>query len=483
MIDQLYEILLLLGTTLVAFRLLPVRFAWTVLLVSSYWLFISLDPNYWWVLPALSLWVYGTALGLERTETTKWLRSTIFFLSIAICLAPLIYFKYSDFSEDDRLIRILLPLGISFYTFQAISYLYDIYKNRINAYRHAGLVALYIAFFPHLLAGPIVRAEDLIPQLRSPRANNWKDWSEGTRLIFFGLFKKFAVANNIALFVSSAFALPDKFQGLPILIAAVLFRYQLYFDFSGYTDIAIGAGRLFGVDLPPNFNNPFAATSVSDYWRRWHMTMVSWFRDHVYFPLCRAHSRFTLLKRVIPVTVWIRCAGIVTMVCVALWHNASWNWILFGLITGILLVLDGATATARALFNARMGLTRFPRILRGWAIVNTFLLMCIPSLAALSEGTHGYIENLRGILFPSGSFLNFDAFQYFFENEQRASFFGLVLTLIVFVEIVHGVAGKSFSNRWEMTPAFGRYAIYAAAMALFVGVADMDNLNFIYFQF
>ena len=289
MIDQFYKFVLLFLGTLCVFHLTPVRLRWLVLLLASYWLYISLDPRFWWILPVVSAEIYLLALLFPGIQSRIG-RRVVFIAGTLLALAPLFRFKYSDFilhGGAASIRPILLPLGISFYTFQAISYFYDVYRRRIPPYRHAGLVALHIAFFPHLLAGPLVKAENLIPQLEHPRNPNEDEIHRGFLLVFFGVFKKFAVANPLGVFVSAVAASPGQYRGFPFLLATALFRYQLYMDFSGYSDIAIGTARLLGIELPKNFDNPFAATSVADFWRRWHISLVSWFRDHVYFPMCR----------------------------------------------------------------------------------------------------------------------------------------------------------------------------------------------------
>ena len=332
LINQFHKFIVFFPATLLVYHLTSRDSKWAVLLIASYWLFISLDPTFWWILPVITLVPYLIGPVLERLSCQRH-RKLVFTAGILFTLTPLLFFKYSNYSIN----QLVIPLGISFYTFQSLAYLTSVYKRQTKPYLHFGLLALHIAFFTHLLAGPIVSPNDLIPQLRAPARVSKKLRDQGLRLISFGLFKKFAIANNLEVFGTTALAFPEKYAGFPLLLATILLLYRLYFDFSGYTDIAQGASLLFGIQLPRSFDNPFAARSISDFWRRWNITLVSWFREHVYFPLSRQWSSH----------FGIRAALVLTMILVGLWHAPTWPWLAFGVTNGVLLILDSHTGSFR----------------------------------------------------------------------------------------------------------------------------------------
>ncbi len=318
----------------------------------------------------LSLAYVGVFESLWRLEGEA-RRKAFLLLSILSNLGVLLFFKYFNFfidsaaallntvglPTDAATLAILLPVGVSFYTFQSIAYSVDVYRKQIHACRDLPLFAVYIAFFPQLVAGPIERARDLLPQLEAPRVFTLGDLHEGARLLLVGFFKKLFVANNCALIANYAFALPTPSAGW-VALGAFAFAFQIYGDFSGYTDIARGSARLLGVRLTENFRFPYSARGPSDFWQRWHISLSSWFRDYLYIPL--GGNRFGNLLTLRNLFL--------TMLIAGLWHGATWMFVLWGAYHGALLVLYRITPPLTRLETAE-----------GWA-----KLLSIPTMFLLT---------------------------------------------------------------------------------------------------
>ena len=308
--------------------ILPHRFRWALLLAAS-WLF------YFWWNPWTGLLLVGTTLvswlcakGIVRAEAAA-VRRAWLVLALTACLGCLSIFKYTGFFASiaglELPLRIILPVGISFYTFQTLSYVIDVYRGMVTPERHFGYYALFVSFFPQLVAGPIERPENLLPQLRAQRRFSTENLAAGGWLLLEGYFKKIVIADSLAPFVDRVYGAPGEALGPEILLATALFGIQIYCDFSGYSDIARGAARLLGIDLTENFRRPYGAKTVREFWRRWHISLTSWFTDYVYIPL--GGNRKGLPRQVFNILVVFLLSG--------LWHGAGWTFVLWGLIHGV----------------------------------------------------------------------------------------------------------------------------------------------------
>lgn len=251
------------------------------------------------------------------------------------------YFKYSNFfvnefqrlfGKDKIVLDLVLPLGISFYTFTAISYIIDVYRKKYNAERSFLNVALYISFFPKLVAGPIVRGDCFLPQVRNYKGLSLENLEIGIQIFSIGLFKKIVLADRLCVFVNDVFYAPSAFNMFTVILAVLSYALQIYFDFSGYSDMAIGTSKMLGFDIPLNFNRPYMAKNISDFWSRWHISLSSWFRDYVYIPLggSRKGKRRTFINLIL------------VMVLSGLWHGAGITFLLWGLLHGIASCIDRA---------------------------------------------------------------------------------------------------------------------------------------------
>lgn len=260
--------------------------------------------------------------------------------NVVLNLGILAVFKYYDFfvsefwalfgvDTESLLLRIILPVGISFYTFQALSYSIDVYRGNIKPTKDIIAFFAFISFFPQLVAGPIERATNLLPQFLQKRTFSYEQGVDGMRQILWGLFKKIVVADNCATFVDQVWATYDTQSGSTLLLAAILFTFQIYGDFSGYSDIAIGTAKLFGIKLMRNFNNPYFSRDIAEFWRRWHISLTSWFRDYVYIPM--GGNRRGLSRTIFNTLI-------VFLIC-GLWHGANWTYWVWGLYNVLLFFL------------------------------------------------------------------------------------------------------------------------------------------------
>lgn len=342
------------------------RMAW--LLVSSVVFYASWNP--WLVgLILLSTSVdYVAALLIEAAPSCT-RRRLILMTSITVNLTILAIFKYANFflesvfwtwgifghPIDAPAWRIVLPLGISFYTFEAISYVVDVYRGRVRAVRSWLDYGLYIMFFPHLIAGPIVRSHDFLPQLARRKRWQWERASAGVQIFLLGLFKKAILADHLAAVVDPVFSSPSSFDSTSIWLAVLAYSAQIYCDFSGYSDMAVGLAHLLGFKLPQNFRLPYLAASLGELWRRWHISLSSWLRDYLYIPMGGNRGGMFSVCR----------ALLVTMLLGGLWHGASWTFVAWGLFHGLLLVAE------------RLRWAPWLFLPKPFAIASTFLLVVV----------------------------------------------------------------------------------------------------------
>lgn len=448
---------------------LPHRAQNRMLLVASYVFYGAWDERFLLLLLLSTAVDYGLGLLLERTEDPA-ARKRLVTISVIVNLAILGFFKYFNFfigSMETLLTRlgmpgtefrlhIVLPVGISFYTFQSMAYTIDVYRKKIRAERSFLDFALFVAFFPQLVAGPIERAGNLIPQLTRPRVINRKCIVEGLWLVLLGFFKKIVVADNLATVVDAAFAQPETPGGLVCLFAMYAFTIQGYCDFAGYSDIARGTAKLMGVDLMVNFNMPLIARNPSDFWRRWHISLSFWFRDYLYIPL--GGNKLGNFRTYFNLTAVFVLSG--------LWHGATWTYVIWGFYNGFL------TSVHRFLFVERTLI----RIEGRWADFLTrifyFHLTCIGLLAIRAQDMATVFRFLWSIV--ANMFVDIEA--------------GRIIFFVVFLSGFLGAIEAWMRNRDNPEEARGWHwgvgAIVVTLMLLsLVLLPPPQGQPFIYFQF
>ena len=339
MLFNTIDFAIFLPVVVIIYYLLPHKFRWILLLAASYFFYMSWRVEYILLIVASTLVDYFSGIRMEKLPDRK-SRLPWLLLSLGVNLGLLFFFKYANFatgnlnllfqkvglSNEIPMMKLLLPVGISFYTFQTLSYSIEVYFGRQKAEKHLGYFALYVSFFPQLVAGPIERYSRLAPQFRIKQHINYDNLSRGLRLILYGLFIKMVIADNISGIVDLVYAAPENFASLDILKGIFLYSFQIYSDFYGYSTIAIGSALLLGIRIMDNFKSPYLAKNISEFWQRWHISISTWFRDYLYFPL--GGNRVSKQRWVLNILLVFLISG--------LWHGANWTFLIWGLLFGLL---------------------------------------------------------------------------------------------------------------------------------------------------
>ena len=361
-------------------------------------------------------------------------------------------------------LRVLLPVGISFYTFQAMSYTIDVYRGELRARKSLLDVAVFISFFPHLVAGPIQRAPYLLPQVERPRQFDVQRASSGFLLICWGFFKKLVIADNVGVIANKVFGLADP--SFPILWAGVFaFAMQIYADFSAYTDIARGTSRWLGFELTPNFEHPYLARSPSDFWRRWNISLSTWFRDYVYLPLGGSRTGGV---------TWARNV-LVTFLLSGLWHGASWNYVLWGFYHGLLLIATRARSILAPAAGRPLLPAPFAPLATAARIAGMFVLTCIGWLLFRETQISAIVRDVRLSPFSASAL------------DRQAGLYLFLLALLYSLPLwIHSLAAESGARadqpvRWPRLVLHG--AACGLAFAAILLIRSHTSLDFIYFQF
>ena len=446
-----------------------VRWRW-LMVAASYVFYAWWDWRFVFLLAGSTLWNQLSATRIHEARSPA-RRRGLLALAVGGNLAVLGYFKYYDFfvSSSQNLLAtvgldvplevrsVVLPVGISFYTFMGISYVVDTYRGDTRPVS-LGKLAAYLSFFPHLVAGPIVRPNELIPQLETPRDPRRVDTSRAFYLIATGLFKKVVIANHLAAgIVDEVFAAPGQHSSLEVLIAVYAYAVQIYADFSGYTDMAIGIALLLGVRFPQNFDAPYAATSIQDFWRRWHMTLSRWLRDYVYIPLGGNRRGVAITYRNL----------LLTMLLGGLWHGAGWTFVAWGAI-------HGAGLAAGRWRRSRPGFAERPAT--AWALARqrlvTFHLVCLAWVFFRADSFSRAGEVLTGLVTRWG--------------EPSP-----LVTAGVLAAIAAGIGSqylpervpRALMARFSRLPVAGQAAVLAGVLLVAHAMGPQGVAPFIYFQF
>ena len=403
----------------------------------------------------------------ENRRKAKWING----INIAINIGILGVFKYYDFfatsfaklflggCTDGILLNLILPVGISFYTFQALSYSIDVYREKLEPTRDIVQFFAFVSFFPQLVAGPIERATNLLPQFDKPRTFNYDQAVDGMRQILWGLFKKIAVADTCAVYVNSVFGSYQDQSGITLLLAAVLFTFQIYGDFSGYSDIAIGTAKLFGIQLMRNFNNPYFSRDIAEFWRRWHISLTTWFRDYIYIPL--GGSR-------VPKAKVIRNTFVIFLVS-GLWHGANWTFVVWGAYHAFLflpLILLGKNRKYTDIVAAGR---HYPTLRELGQIVLTFALVVLGWIIFRADSL-GMAWDYIGRMFTSGGLKPIGS---------RLTLISILLMLAV--EWLHRQKAHGLEISY-LNSHILKYTIYIG-LAILMFFSYTNSESFIYFQF
>lgn len=454
----------------------PKKHQWGVLLASSYLFYGICGAKYLLLILFITAISYFSARYLEKNRSNPAASKRCLALTCLCILSFLLFFKYFNFlsesicqllrvfsvAVDPFLISVMLPVGLSFYTFTVIAYVVDVYRGKIPAEHHFGKYAAFISFFPTLLSGPIERADNLLAQIRQEHSFDYSQAVLGSREILFGLFKKMVIADTLAIYVNMVFDNVRSYSGFTLILAVLFYTIQIYCDFSGYSDIAIGVSRLLGINLKPNFRQPYFATSIKEFWGRWHISLSSWFRDYVYIPL--GGNRVTPLRHKLNLMATFLVSG--------LWHGASWNFILWGGIHG------GAQVVESLLPKAKTKAAVFFR----WIL--TMLVVCIGWVFfranTFADASYILSHLFSGIGAPS----------WYFVQGYRSLNISKVDLLLAFGYCFALFALDFCCFRWNAmesiskAPVFLRWGIYLLLILLIIFFTPLvRNSQFLYFQF
>jgi alginate O-acetyltransferase complex protein AlgI len=464
-----------------AFYLIKPPLRWTVLLLSSCLFYMSWRPAYIALILLTASLNYFLAIWMAR-EQKKEKRRRYLWLSLFYGLSILFLFKYLNFfaahirdlfpgqgsSDLSPILKLLLPIGISFYTLQTIGYMIDVYHGKIEPERHFGLFAVYVSFFPIILSGPIERSKHLLPQLKEVHGTVFScaNITQGVKLILLGLFYKLVVADRAALYVNAVFDNAEKHSGLTFIVAVIFFSFQVYSDFAGYSSIAIGSAKLLGIDILQNFNRPYFAATIKDFWRRWHISLSTWLRDYLFLPLAYSLSRRWKKEAYLSIRtdrLIYTTAILITFIICGLWHGADWTFITWGCLYGIYLSVENIfrVRSKRTLFKIGLTylLTLFAWIFfRANSITEAFGII----VKILTKPGRIFIPQGPDVAAPVYTAIGI-SFLLLIEFKQ---------------EFLPGMFSV-FSNKRECV----RIIAYATLLALIISIGVFDGGQFIYLQF
>lgn len=464
--------------------LVPFKFRWILLLVASYYFYMCWKAEYIILIVISTLIDYFAGIKMGQCEDQS-KKKKYLILSLISNFGILFLFKYFNlFNSSIRVVlsnfnlfynvssfKMLLPVGISFYTFQTLSYTIDVYRGEREPEKHLGIFALYVSFFPQLVAGPIERSTTLMPQFSVEHFFDWQRVKDGLRLMLWGFFKKIVIADNLAIFVDAVYGNPTSFHGGTLLIATYLFAFQIYYDFCGYSEIAIGASRVMGYELMTNFKQPYFASSISDFWQRWHISLSTWFKDYVYIPL--GGNRVSRLR-------WFTNIMIV-FVSSGLWHGANWTFVIWGALHGFYYWIELLLKSFKSRLSL-LSLNMHPIINKSISVFITFNFVCLAWIFFRAASFSDAILIMKLVL---TNIYNFEGLNKVMLHPKV--FLLIYGTLIIFTEFgAIFEQNLSFSHQSvnKRMPIWLRWKIYYAVIFIILTLGNFQSgKQFIYFQF
>jgi alginate O-acetyltransferase complex protein AlgI len=474
-------------TVIVLYFMIPHKYRWFFLLMASCIFYMAFIPIYILVLALTIAIDYTAAFFIEKAEGKK--RKRFLIVSIVSTCSVLFIFKYFNFFNSNlsrvaeffhwnypiEMLSLILPIGLSFHTFQSLSYVIEVYRGNYKAEHNFGIYALYVMFFPQLVAGPIERPENLIHQFYERHTYDDQRVMNGLKLMAWGFFKKVVIADKLAMVVNQVYHDPTQYTGVPLIAGALFFGVQVYCDFSGYSDIAIGAAQVMGFRLRDNFNRPFHSTSMAEFWRRWHMSLMSWFRDYVYIPL--GGNRVGKWRWYFNILFTFTLSG--------LWHGAGWGYVLWGTLNGIYLIFSDWTKHLRKRWVEMVGLGRFPTFHKGLQIAFMFLLFCFTLIIFRTRSLqHAFymITHLGAGLGSSQEIKTSFKTLYDLAMDRYQLIFALIP--IGLMELVEGMEPqKNMRQMLSKRPILFRWAMYYLIILFLIFLGEYNDQAFIYFQF
>lgn len=481
---------------LIVYYLLPVKVRYIWLLAASYFFYMNWNSKYGLLLLFVTLTSYFCALGIQKIKDAKddkvrsiKLEKCCLAFACILCFLVLAIFKYANFvivninflfkSTEIQLLNIVLPIGISFYTFQAIGYVIDVYREKIKAEKKILRYALFLSFFPQLIAGPIERSENLLKQINDNKKFDYYKARDGVYLILWGYFIKMVIADRIAIFVDAVYADINTYSGWFIIIATILFAFQIYCDFFGYSTIAMGCAKIMGFTLMDNFNAPYYAASVSEFWRRWHISLSTWFKDYLYIPL--GGNRKGRFRKYINLMIVFLTSG--------LWHGASWTYVIWGGFNGIYQVIgdmkDTVLAKVKKISIREIRNGKKKNII--FRTIITFVLIDFAWIFFRAESLSQCVEILRSIRHADNIHILFDGT---IDSAILSHKNYVVMILGIIILLISDIVKKRGGciRAWIQDQGYLTRLLVVTATIVIIFIfgiygAGYDEAGFIYFQF
>ncbi len=473
---------------------LPYKYRWVLLLAASYYFYMCWKAEYIFLIIISTLidFFVGIQMGKELSISKK---RFFLILSLFVNLGLLFSFKYFNFFNDSAraffnhynifynvpTFNVLLPVGISFYTFQTLSYTIDIYRGKKEPEKHFGIFALYVAFFPQLVAGPIERSTSLLPQFLKKHDFDYKRITDGLKLILWGFFKKLVIADRLAILVNQVYNNPTEYNGVFLIFATYFFAFQIYCDFSAYSDIAIGSAQIMGIRLMDNFKRPYFSKSISEFWKRWHISLSTWFRDYLYISL--GGNRVTRWR-------WYYNLIIVFLIS-GLWHGANWTFLIWGALHGTYILMSIWTAGLRKKITYFIGIEKLPTMHKYLKIFITFHLVLFAWIFfranSLSDAVYIVSNLLSDIWFVIKNVTELGSGKGILGSfDLGLDISGIIIAIlsILLMQFVHVLQRrKGIRFRLAEKPIWFRWAIYYVLIFGIVSFGVFNQTQFIYFQF
>jgi len=469
------------------YLLIPYKFRWILLLGSSYYFYMSWKPEYIFLI--LGATVINYFIGLKIAESKNENRKKVYLLaSVMGSIGVLFVYKYFNFINNSFRVAVehfniewgipnfstLLPIGISFYTFKSLSYTIDVYRGTMKPEKHFGVFALYVSFFPELLAGPIDRSTNLIKQFYEKHTFHYNRVTGGMKLMAWGYFKKFVIADRLAFAVDGIYNDLSSYTGLPLIIATTLFAFQIYCDFSGYSDIAIGSAQIMGFDLMENFKRPYFSKSIQEFWSRWHISLSTWFRDYLYIPL--GGNRVSRSRHYFNIFITFLLSG--------LWHGANWTFIVWGGLHGFYHIFGTIMKKPSDNVNTLLKLGEHSKLKHCIQILITFVLVDFAWIFFRANNISDSIYIVKNLFNGlSQQLSSFAAINNSLRNLSRMNLI-IALSSLILMEIIHFIHGKENTRQLlEGKPFWVRWMLYYILTMWTLCFGKFESSQFIYFQF
>jgi alginate O-acetyltransferase complex protein AlgI len=453
---------------------------WILLLGASLYFYMAWNPAYVVLLLTATAINFYAGKYIAASDDPR-VRKTWLVAGVTTSLAILFFYKYFNlFNESVRAalgwsgvawpvpaLHFLLPVGISFYTFHTLTYTIDIYRGIQQPEPRFGIFALFVSFFPQLVAGPIARSSMLMPQFYERHDFDYRLAADGMKLMAWGFFKKLVLADQLTKYVDQVYAAPQEFSGPVLVLATVFFAFQIYCDFSGYTDIAIGSARIMGFRLMLNFNHPYVSKNVREFWRRWHISLSTWFRDYFYVSL--GGNRVSVPRWYLNLFLTFLVSG--------LWHGASWNFVIWGALHGFYVVFGQATEPLRRRMTDAIGLGRVPRLHRALQLVTTFALVTLAWVFFRAQTFDQAMAVLSRL--PVG----LTSFEELYLDLGAYNFWVAIASIVVLELVQYWQRNDDVIDRVSAQPAPLRWGLYYALIVAILVFGEFGGQDFVYFQF